>query len=605
MNNLEKQLNNEILHEKDSKSALSVIKVQFDKFIHSEMLKSSNYDSNAREARQDFKEYTQMEAQSFKYLIIQHMESIEQCIVERVKATDASSGDTKCSGIVSDKRNDQVEKVDSNVIPDLPDICDNDIQSDQNAEACDNERVALANLISAILLLRRLIELWGESNSTRDSCLIALQSKQTELETYMTLNDRTVDYDKLELVKEKHDELVKQSFLTKSHYKGLVKEKTTVITDLKLKEEKDIDKMISMKKQLKFLNAIGYKRNKSIQTIHMLAPKGSTFNGRPTFANPMYLKKTQSEKPYMYEIPYDTSDLANKFTPDRKETLTLKKLVDQTWEKHSHDHFRAPTAHDMEIIIKTCLMPLALKTHNDSFKFVHEIKQEMHADLKYVESLEKEIDELESDKAKILNIYDILLQECVSNDVMCSYLHSLSDLDAHTELQCLYQHKIKECECLAEKLSKQTEIEARKRHKLQKDKDLEIPNLVMMEILSEPSSNKLCGRGSYALHWKPCQRDSSKLKPPDHSPIPAKSDSLPHAHAQVVKTYYWHQDSRIKKAQEFKIRTFANSDIQDLPFRYQVYQGRLLASFQDDAKYEHVGQDRKIAKTLMSYKENI
>ncbi|GKA63086.1 retrovirus-related pol polyprotein from transposon TNT 1-94 [Tanacetum coccineum] len=41
-------------------------------------------------------------------------------------------------------------------------------------------------------------------------------------------------------------------------------------------------------------------------------------------------------------------------------------------------------------------------------------------------------------------------------DVMCSYLHSLSDLDAHTELQYLYLHKIKECECLAEKLFKQT-----------------------------------------------------------------------------------------------------------------------------------------------------
>ncbi|GJR73164.1 hypothetical protein Tco_0085529 [Tanacetum coccineum] len=55
-------------------------------------------------------------------------------------------------------------------------------------------------------------------------------------------------------------------------------------------------------------------------------------------------------------------------------------------------------------------------------------------------------------------MYDILLQECVSNDVMCSYLHSLSDLDAHTELQCLYLHKVKECECLAQKLSKQAEI---------------------------------------------------------------------------------------------------------------------------------------------------
>ncbi|GJX07988.1 ribonuclease H-like domain-containing protein [Tanacetum coccineum] len=45
-------------------------------------------------------------------------------------------------------------------------------------------------------------------------------------------------------------------------------------------------------------------------------------------------------------------------------------------------------------------------------------------------------------------------------------------------------------------------------------------------------------------------------------------------------------------------KTSANSDIQDLPSRYQDYQdkdcqGRLLASFQDDAKYEHVGQDTR------------
>ncbi|GJT98174.1 hypothetical protein Tco_1093692 [Tanacetum coccineum] len=259
----------------------------------------------------------------------------------------------------------------------------------------------------------------------------------------------------------------------------------------------------------------------------MLAPKGPTFNGRPTFANLMYLKKSQSEKPCLYNILYDQSDPANRLVPDREETLTLKKesrsklnkdlvrpydytkinslyenfkpatqeyhkqlahanevrkkmwrkssvkskpkifknigflpvsksisksrqaynvmtnninhlreLVDQAWEKHSHDHFRALTAHDMEIQIKTCLMPLAIKTQNDSFTF--------------------EIDELKSDKAEFSNMYDILLQECVSNDVMCSYLHSLSDLDAHTELQCLYVYKVKECECLAQKLSKQT-----------------------------------------------------------------------------------------------------------------------------------------------------
>nr|GEV97535.1 retrovirus-related Pol polyprotein from transposon TNT 1-94 [Tanacetum cinerariifolium] len=224
----------------------------------------------------------------------------------------------------------------------------------------------------------------------------------------------------------------------------------------------------------------------------------------------------QSEKPCLYEIPNDQSDPTNRLVPDREETLTLaeesrsklkkdfvrpydytklnslyenfkpatqghheqlahanevrKKMwrksfvkvkpnifKNTAWEKHSYDPFRPPTALDMEVLIKTCLMPLATKTQNDSFAFVHELKQEMHDDLKYVESLENEIDALESDKAEFSNMYDKLLQECVSNDVMCSYLHSLSDLDAHTELQFLYLHKVKECECLALKLSKQTE----------------------------------------------------------------------------------------------------------------------------------------------------
>ncbi|GJT46525.1 hypothetical protein Tco_0955240 [Tanacetum coccineum] len=68
-----------------------------------------------------------------------------------------------------------------------------------------------------------------------------------------------------------------------------------------------------------------------------------------------------------------------------------------------------------------------------------------------------------------------------------------------------------------------------------------------MEILLEPASNKLL--------------DSYKDGYGDAS-FQLESDSLQHAHAQTTKTY-------------------------------QVYQGRLLASFQDDEKYEHVGQDTR------------
>ncbi|GKD71378.1 hypothetical protein Tco_1325468 [Tanacetum coccineum] len=99
----------------------------------------------------------------------------------------------------------------------------------------------------------------------------------------------------------------------------------------------------------------------------------------------------------------------------------FKLIVDQAWKKHVADKFRAPTAKDMTVLVETCLMPLAIKTQNDSFKFVHELKQKMFADLQcYV-----------------------------------SILHAFVDLDEETELQCLYLDKIKECESLANELSNQ------------------------------------------------------------------------------------------------------------------------------------------------------
>nr|GEY14621.1 hypothetical protein [Tanacetum cinerariifolium] len=74
--------------------------------------------------------------------------------------------------------------------------------------------------------------------------------------------------------------------------------------------------------------------------------------------------------------------------------------------------------------------------------------------------------------------------------------------------------------------------------------------------------------------------------------FPAKSDSLPHTHAPTKKTYYKHQDSRIKKAQELETKTFVNFDIKNNSSETKL-RGRLFKSFQEDAKYEHVGQDTR------------
>ncbi|GKB83156.1 hypothetical protein Tco_0950051, partial [Tanacetum coccineum] len=74
--------------------------------------------------------------------------------------------------------------------------------------------------------------------------------------------------------------------------------------------------------------------------------------------------------------------------------------------------------------------------------------------------------------------------------------------------------------------------------------------------------------------------------------IPAESDALPHAHTQTTKTYYKHQDSRIKKGKELKTKTSAYSDIKDNSSETKLW-GILLKSSQEDAKYEHVGQDTR------------
>ncbi|GJR25230.1 hypothetical protein Tco_1101462 [Tanacetum coccineum] len=44
-----------------------------------------------------------------------------------------------------------------------------------------------------------------------------------------------------------------------------------------------------------------------------LDPNAQPYKGRSTFANPKYLKKAQSEKPRLYEIPLILSDPANRF----------------------------------------------------------------------------------------------------------------------------------------------------------------------------------------------------------------------------------------------------------------------------------------------------
>ncbi|GKA24419.1 hypothetical protein Tco_0710452 [Tanacetum coccineum] len=77
----------------------------------------------------------------------------------------------------------------------------------------------------------------------------------------------------------------------------------------------------------------------------------------------------------------------------------FRTICQQTWSNHTSSAFPNPTAKSMEVLIKILLMPLSDKTILDSHCFIHELKREMNDDLEYVNSLEKELDELNQKNA--------------------------------------------------------------------------------------------------------------------------------------------------------------------------------------------------------------
>ncbi|GJZ07965.1 hypothetical protein Tco_0542248 [Tanacetum coccineum] len=177
----------------------------------------------------------------------------------------------------------------------------------------------------------------------------------------------------------------------------------------------------------------------------MLAPNPSSYyNGRASFVNPMYLKKAQSAKPCLYKVSYDKDDLVNIFAPNCDETLILEEESRSKLDKDK-----------INVLVNDLLMPLAEKTRVNASEFERVLKEEMFDDLQYVQSLEKELDELQSDKTKHSNEYDLLLQECLSKDILCAALSSMTDIDEYSEMACKYLEKVKECECLKIELSKQ------------------------------------------------------------------------------------------------------------------------------------------------------
>ncbi|GJV21615.1 hypothetical protein Tco_1370635 [Tanacetum coccineum] len=208
------------------------------------------------------------------------------------------------------------------------------------------------------------------------------------------------------LVKEENAKLVNQISMQERQISKIAKEKEELKKDFKEREDKDIDKQIALENQVKILSNI-------------------------------YLKKAQWEKPCLYNVQYDKNDLANMFAPESEETIQLAeksrsklgdlvKPYDYTKLNNLYDLFvpqqqksreqlyfsnevkknifktpfqKKPTnlnpiTHDIKLLVHDLLIPLAHKALKDVRIFENALKEEMLEDLKYVKSVEKEVDDL-------------------------------------------------------------------------------------------------------------------------------------------------------------------------------------------------------------------
>ncbi|GKD95054.1 hypothetical protein Tco_1374891 [Tanacetum coccineum] len=113
--------------------------------------------------------------------------------------------------------------------------------------------------------------------------------------------------------------------------------------------------------------------------------------------------------------------------------------------------------------------------------------------LKYVQSLEKEVDDLQKNfddfKSQIENenvssrVDDLLLQECLIKDILCVTYMSMLDTDNHCDIACKYLNKIKECEHLEIEISKQKEFLKNKPTNLS-NPSLESENTYLKKIIA-------------------------------------------------------------------------------------------------------------------------
>ncbi|GJX21289.1 hypothetical protein Tco_0223966 [Tanacetum coccineum] len=205
-------------------------------------------------------------------------------------------------------------------------------------------------------------------------------------------------------------------------------------------------------------------------------------------SNNEYSKESFRKQPTLLEKRIDESIPWDKKCQSSKELFKIKKCVGtifdgverckQTIAKRTYFGNIDPF---IQNTIEGNFGPQISKINVDLERFHLCLKEEMVADLKYVNSLEDEVDNLksqmETQKTQFLNEIDRLSREYYYADHMNAILGIYTDLDEFTDLQCDYGETLQKCERLEKELSKSRKMsksfESLQKHAINLELDLQ------------------------------------------------------------------------------------------------------------------------------------
>ncbi|GJV82152.1 hypothetical protein Tco_1518022 [Tanacetum coccineum] len=163
--------------------------------------------------------------------------------------------------------------------------------------------------------------LTAEIKRYKEQVKVLKEGQNVDLRSNANISDLSAQSVEIDRLKQTLSENLKEK-------ESLMQIVTLLKNDFKKEESRNIDREIALEKRIKQLDNIVFKRDQSVQIVHMLT-KPQFFYDHTTkqalgFQNPFYLKKAQQLEPKLYDgnVIKNTSAIV---IPDSEDTLILAK----------------------------------------------------------------------------------------------------------------------------------------------------------------------------------------------------------------------------------------------------------------------------------------